>query len=46
MAKKEKKMHPVLKAIKSRIENKKNKSMVSDITRAAREREKFYEQFK
>lgn len=44
--KKKKKMNPVLKAIKTRIENKKNVSPVSKITRAAREREKFYEQFK
>ena len=42
----DKKKKTVLQKIKDRIENKKNKSMVSDITRAAREREKFYEQFK
>jgi len=42
----DKKKKTVLQRIKDRIENKKNKSMVSDITRAAREREKFYEQFK
>ena len=41
-----KKKKTVLQRIKDRIENKKNVSPVSKITRAAREREKFYEQFK
>ena len=41
-----KKKKTVLQRIKDRIENKKNVSPVSEITRAAREREKFYEQFK
>ena len=41
-----KKKKTVLQRIKDRIENKKNVSPVSGITRAAREREKFYEQFK
>ncbi len=41
-----KKNKTVLQRIKDRLENKKNKSKVSDIVRAAREREKFYEQYK
>ena len=42
----DKKKKTVLQRIKDRITNKKNVSPVSKITRAAQEREKFYNQYK